>query len=154
MAFHSAPSLSSRRTIPDRSSFSFPLPQRLAGPKGKGREKMVVGWGRHSRGDGGVRLSFQPQDLEANFREHWPDSFPSRLHPRRSFSFFLFHRVSASFTFFLSPFRHWGTEDYCRKETQKYRLTAEPFLYERRKKRMLKVEERGYFSYSRTDLKV
>lgn len=101
------------------------------------RERIVRRWWfevaieRGMRVEEGVRHSFWPQDLEANFREHWPDSFPSRPLPPRSFSSFSFSRASGfprSPTFFFPE-----EEDYCWKEAQKIQpLTDRRIVFARR----------------------
>lgn len=130
---------------------------------GKGSWEGGGGLSRHSKGNGDVQHSFRPQDLEANFREHWPDSFPSRPHPRWSFLLFLFYRVSASFAFLLLSlsFPALGIGSYRWKEVQKIQLAVDwpPNRFCTRnikgeKERQRKVVKRGCpsISYSRTRL--
>lgn len=91
------------------------------------RERIVRRWWVEvaiERGTG-VRHSFRPQDLEANFREHWPDSFPLRPHPRRSFTSFSLTAYPASFALPLPSFRE--RETTVERKLRKYSrwLTAE-----------------------------
>lgn len=100
------------------------------------RERIVRRWWcevaieRGMRVEEGVRHSFRPQDLEANFREHWPDSFPSRPLPPRSFSSFSFTAHPASLALPLSSFRKRKTT--IERKLRKYSrwLTAESSLHE------------------------